>query len=50
MADECLTKPCAECGQTIDGANWHCKKCNYCLCLTCGYEIDNCPKCGKKLT
>jgi len=51
MADECLTKPCSVCGERITGANWFCRYCKICICLTCGVETDSwdCPNCGRKL-
>lgn len=51
MVDECLTKPCAVCGDTIQGAKWYCPYCKICICLTCGINMEEleCPKCQKKL-
>ena len=55
MADTCLAKPCAKCGCRITGANYHCSKCNTCLCFLCSIKTyvgtgkATCPKCGTKL-
>ncbi|MBK5133314.1 hypothetical protein JJE00_02675 [Candidatus Bathyarchaeota archaeon] len=59
MQDCCLRRPCDACGKRIQGGNWHCPRCNICLCYYCGLSliIDykhnyplKCPMCNQEFT
>jgi len=56
LADCCLTRLCDMCGIRIQGANYHCPKCDICICSGCGLKMMSkgdyplrCPMCSAKL-
>ncbi len=57
MSKECVGKPCIICRRIIQSGNYHCPRCNACICLYCGAEILKdveldylkCPRCYSRL-
>ena len=57
MPNCCLTRLCDMCGKLICGANYHCPRCNICVCFNCSIELTfikdeypiKCPMCEEEL-